>query len=61
MSANIGTTEAARLVTLRERIIADMETAEKESNYRWYRAAERTVRHIERQLAELAEWAAQAA
>jgi hypothetical protein len=61
MSAEIGTTEAAQLVTLRERIIADMETAEKESNYRWYLTAQREVRRIESKLAKLERWAAQAA
>jgi len=61
MSAEIGTTEGPELVKLKNALIEDMARAEKECDYRWYKTCEREVRHIERQLAKLAEWAAQAA
>ena len=61
MSAKVGTTEASRLVELRTQYLQDMETAEKEADYKWYATLVREVRKIEGKLAELAAWAAQAA
>ena len=57
MSAKVGTTEASRLVELRAQYLQDMETVEKEADYRWYATLVREVKRIDHKLAELAKWA----
>jgi len=59
MSAQVGTTEAAEMARLRDKLIEDMATAEKQNDYKWYLTAQREVRRIESKLAKVAQWAMQ--